>query len=106
GRRLAALRTGFPESARLAGLRARTSIHPGRGPGRLGGAGRAGTRAAANLIAQMRYLLVGCIVFTSFVTAALGASGRQQAPPGSFGGAPPQFTHFTAAELSRRFVPL
>ncbi len=54
----------------------------------------------------MRYLLAGCIVLVSFVTAALGASGRQPAPPGSFEGAPPQFTHFTAAELSRGFVAL
>jgi len=51
-------------------------------------------------------MLVGCIVFTSFVTAALGASGRQQAPPGSFEGAPPQFTHFAAAELLRGFLAL
>ena len=42
----------------------------------------------------------------SFVTAALGASGRLNAPLGSFEGAPPQFTHFTAAELSRGFVAL
>ena len=54
----------------------------------------------------MRYLLAGCIVLVSFVTAALGASGRQQAPPGSFEGAPPQFTHFTAAELSKGFLAL
>ena len=54
----------------------------------------------------MKYLLAGCIVLMSFVTAALGASGRQNAPPGSFEGAPPQFTHFTAAELSRGFVAL
>ncbi len=54
----------------------------------------------------MQYLLAGCIVLLSFVTAALGASGRQQAPPGSFEGAPPQFTHFTAAELSKGFLAL
>ncbi len=54
----------------------------------------------------MKYLLAGCIVLMSFVTAALCASGRQNAPLGSFEGAPPQFTHFTAAELSRGFVAL
>lgn len=54
----------------------------------------------------MKYLLAGCIVLMSFVTAALGASGRLNAPLGSFEGAPPQFTHFTAAELSRGFVAL
>ena len=54
----------------------------------------------------MRYLLAGCIVLVSFVTAALGASGRQHAPPGSFEGAPPEFTHFTAAELSKGFLAL
>jgi hypothetical protein len=54
----------------------------------------------------MKYLLAGCIFLFSFVTAALGASGRQHAPPGSFEGAPPQFTQFTASELSRGFVAL
>src|SRR5215475_1574169 len=54
----------------------------------------------------MKYWLAGCIVLISFVTAALGASGRQHAPPGSFDGAPPQFTHFTSAELSRGFLAL
>lgn len=54
----------------------------------------------------MKYLLAGCIVLMSFATAALGASGRQNAPLGSFEGAPPQFTHFTAAELSRGFLAL
>jgi hypothetical protein len=54
----------------------------------------------------MKYWLAGCIVLISFVTAALGASGRQHAPPGSFDGAPPQFTHFTSAELSKGFLAL
>src|SRR6476620_9321405 len=54
----------------------------------------------------MNYLLAGCIVLISFVNAAFGASGRQHAPPGSFEGAPPEFTHFTAAELSRGFLAL
>lgn len=54
----------------------------------------------------MKYLLAGCIVIISYATAALGASGRQHAPPGSFEGAPPEFTHFTTAELSRGFLAL
>src|SRR5262249_25097679 len=54
----------------------------------------------------MKHWLAGCIVLISFVPAALGASGRQHAPPGSFDGAPPQFTHFTSAELSRGFLAL
>src|SRR5262245_33127453 len=54
----------------------------------------------------MKYLLAGCIFLISFVSAALGASGRQHAPPSAFDGAPPQFTHFTAAELSRGFLAL
>ena len=35
---------------------------------------------------------------------ALAASGRQPAPPGSFPGAPPQYTRFSTAELMRGFV--
>ena len=54
----------------------------------------------------MNRLLTGCFVLVSRVTAASGASGRQPAPPGSFDGAPPQYTHFTAAELSRGFLAL
>ena len=42
----------------------------------------------------------------STVTAALCASGRQPAPPGSFEGAPPQYTRFSAAELERGFLAL
>jgi len=40
------------------------------------------------------------------LTAAFAASGRQPAPPGSFPGAPAQFTHFSAAELARGFIAL
>jgi len=54
----------------------------------------------------MKYWLAVCIILISFVTAALGASGRQHAPPGSFDGAPSQFTHFTAAELLKGFRAL
>jgi hypothetical protein len=38
--------------------------------------------------------------------AALAASGRQPAPPGSFEGAPPQYTRFSTAELMRGFLAL
>jgi hypothetical protein len=54
----------------------------------------------------MKRLWAGCFFLISVVTAAIGASGRQQAPPGSFEGAPPQYTHFTAAELSKGFIAL
>jgi hypothetical protein len=54
----------------------------------------------------MKRSFVGCFALISIVTAALGASGRQPPPPGSFEGAPMQYTHFTAAELSRGFLAL
>jgi hypothetical protein len=38
--------------------------------------------------------------------AALAASAKQPAPPGSAAGAPPQYTRFTAAELTRGFLAL
>jgi hypothetical protein len=38
--------------------------------------------------------------------AAAAASGKQPAPAGAFGGAPPQFTQFTTAELTRGFLAL
>jgi Protein of unknown function (DUF2927) len=37
---------------------------------------------------------------------AFAASGREPPPPGAFAGAPPQYTHFTAAELTRGFMAL
>jgi hypothetical protein len=39
-------------------------------------------------------------------TTALGASGRQPPPAGSFEGAPAQYTHFTVQELERGFLAL
>jgi hypothetical protein len=42
----------------------------------------------------------------SMSAVALGASGRQPAPPGSFPGAPPQYTRFSTAELMRGFLAL
>ena len=40
------------------------------------------------------------------LTAALAASGKQPAPPGSFEGAPPQYTRFSTTELMRGFLAL
>ncbi|MGA8824068.1 MAG: DUF2927 domain-containing protein, partial [Pseudolabrys sp.] len=54
----------------------------------------------------MKRLVAGCFVLISIVTTALGASGRQPAPPGAMGGAPSQYTHFSAAELERGFLAL
>lgn len=48
-------------------------------------------------------LLAAVLAFTSI---ALAASGRQPAPPGSFAGAPPQYTQFTVRELERGFLAL
>jgi len=44
--------------------------------------------------------------FLLAAVAALAASGRQPAPPGSFNGAPPQYTRFSTAELMRGFLAL
>jgi len=54
----------------------------------------------------MKRLFAGCFALISLVTAAFGASGRQSPPPGSFEGAPTQYTQFTAAELARGFLAL
>ncbi len=40
------------------------------------------------------------------LTAALAASSKQPPPPGSFAGAPAEFTRFSAAELQRGFIAL
>jgi len=40
------------------------------------------------------------------LTAAFAASGKQPPPPGSFDGAPPQYTRFSTAELMRGFLAL
>ena len=54
----------------------------------------------------MKRLSAGCFALIALVTAALAASGRQPPPPGSFEGAPAQYTQFTAAELTRGFLAL
>ena len=40
------------------------------------------------------------------VAASFAASGKQAAPAGSFEGAPGEYTHFSAAELTRGFLAL
>jgi hypothetical protein len=52
----------------------------------------------------IQVFVVGIIL--AFPTSIFAASGRQPAPPGSFPDAPPQYTHFTTAELVRGFMAL
>ncbi|MGB6350252.1 MAG: DUF2927 domain-containing protein [Pseudolabrys sp.] len=54
----------------------------------------------------MMRLLTACLVLATMAAAALAASDREAAPPDSFEGAPPQYTRFTAAELSHGFLAL
>jgi hypothetical protein len=54
----------------------------------------------------MKRSFAALVFLISLSTAALAASGRQPAPPGSFEGAPPQYTRFSTAELMRGFLLL
>jgi hypothetical protein len=45
-------------------------------------------------------------IFLSSIDASYAASNREPPPHGSIEGAPPQYTHFTAAELTRGFMAL
>jgi len=54
----------------------------------------------------MKRLLAGYLILMSMVANALGASGKQPAPPGSLESAPPQYTVFSAMELTRGFFAL
>jgi Protein of unknown function (DUF2927) len=54
----------------------------------------------------MMRLVTALVLATLFATAALAASDKQPAPPGAFAGAPPQYTHFSTAELMRGFLVL
>ena len=58
-------------------------------------------KARSRALKLVSLLLLGTLAF-----AARAASDEQPAPPGSFPGAPPQFTKFTAAELERGFMAL
>jgi hypothetical protein len=55
---------------------------------------------------MQRLLATTCILFCMMMTGALAASVKQPAPSGAFDGAPPQYTQFSAAELSRGFLAL
>ena len=54
----------------------------------------------------MQRLLAAFCVLLLMLTGALAASGKQPAPPGTFEGAPPQYTQFSTAELARGFLAL
>src|SRR5690348_236381 len=54
----------------------------------------------------MKRLVAGLLILLAAATAAIAASDREPPPAGSFPGAPPQFTTFTAAELERGFMAL
>ena len=54
----------------------------------------------------MKRSFAAFIFVISLSAAALAASGKQPAPPGSFQGAPPQYTRFSTAELMRGFLAL
>jgi hypothetical protein len=45
-------------------------------------------------------------VLIATLAPALGASGREVAPPGAWSGAPSQYTQFSSAELTRGFLAL
>ena len=56
--------------------------------------------------ARCAALLLAIVVAVASCTAAFAASDKQPAPPGTLEGAPPQYTRFTTAELSRGFLAL
>lgn len=55
-------------------------------------------------VATVLFLLAALLPLAS--APAFAASDREPAPEGSIPGAPPQYTHFTTAELSRGFMAL
>jgi hypothetical protein len=54
----------------------------------------------------MKRSFAAFLFLIAMLTAALAAAGKQPAPPGSFDGAPPQYTRFSTAELMRGFLVL
>ncbi|MGZ5811861.1 MAG: DUF2927 domain-containing protein [Xanthobacteraceae bacterium] len=54
----------------------------------------------------MKRLFGVCVMLISMVAVALAASGRRQAPAGSFAGAPDEYTRFSIGEISRGFLAL
>ncbi len=55
---------------------------------------------------MMKRLVAAFVVLITLPAAALAASGKEPAPPGSFQGAPPQYTRFSTPELMRGFLAL
>jgi Protein of unknown function (DUF2927) len=51
-------------------------------------------------------VIAAVTVFSLLVAPVHAASDKQPAPPGAFQGAPPQYTKFSAAELTRGFIAL
>lgn len=54
----------------------------------------------------MKRFFAAFVFLLSLSAAALAASGKQPAPAGAFVGAPPEYTRFSAAELTRGFFAL
>jgi hypothetical protein len=54
----------------------------------------------------MRLFFAAIVFIVAAVVPLHAASNSQPAPPGSFAGAPPQFTRFTRHELTRGFLAL
>jgi len=50
--------------------------------------------------------LLALLLSLAPISPAFAASDKEPPPPGSFSGAPPQFTQFTAGELERGFMAL
>src|SRR6266567_2763470 len=55
---------------------------------------------------MMKRLFGVCVILISMMALALAASGRRQAPAGSFAGAPAEYTQFSIGEISRGFLAL
>ena len=54
----------------------------------------------------MKMSLIALLLALAIAPAAEAASGQRPAPPGSFDGAPPEYTRFSAAEIMRGFLAL
>jgi hypothetical protein len=54
----------------------------------------------------MKRLIAGLGMLLAAATMSFAASDQEPPPPGSFPGAPPQYTRFTAPELERGFMAL
>jgi len=54
----------------------------------------------------MRLFIAIAIASSLLIAAAFAASGKRPAPPGSFPGAPPEYTRFSTSELMHGFLAL